>query len=56
LSKILPTSGLSPGPDEVGQKGLKVLHLQKIRYPKPKKFFHGRLKDLSSLLRVWTAF
>jgi len=27
LSEILPSSGLGPGPDEVGQKGLKVLYL-----------------------------
>jgi len=27
LSKILPSSGLGPWPDEVGQKGLKLLHL-----------------------------
>jgi len=27
LSKILPSSGLGSGPDEVGQKGLKVLYL-----------------------------
>jgi len=27
LSKILPSSGLDPGLDEMGQKGLKRLHL-----------------------------
>ena len=27
LSEILPSSGLGLGPDEVGQKGLKLLHL-----------------------------
>jgi len=27
LSKILPSSGLGPGLDKVGQKGLKLLHL-----------------------------
>jgi len=42
LSEILPSNGLSPGPGEVGQGGLKVLHLwchaQKIRTPQPKNF------------------
>jgi len=27
LSEILPSSGFSQGTDEVGQKGLKLLHL-----------------------------
>ena len=27
LSEILPSSGLGPGPDEVGEKHLKLLHL-----------------------------
>jgi len=27
LSKILPSSSLGPGPDEVGKRGLKVFHL-----------------------------
>jgi len=35
LSEILPSSSLSPGPDEVSQKSLKLFHLwrhsQKIR-------------------------
>jgi len=43
LSEILPSSSLGLGPDEVGQKGLKQLHLrdysQKIWNPKPKFFF-----------------
>jgi len=43
----------------MGQGGLKVLHLwcdsQKIRYPKPKNFFHYKLDDLPSFLSVWTA-
>jgi len=57
LSVILPFSSLSQGPDEVGQKGLKLLHLwhhpQNIPNPKPKIFlFHCRLKDLPSFLRV----
>jgi len=37
FSEILPSNGLSPEPGEVGQGGLKVLHLwchsQKIRTP-----------------------
>ena len=43
LSKILPSNGLGPGPGEVGQVGLKVLHLwhhsQRIGTPQPKKIF-----------------
>ena len=27
LSEILPSSGLGPGPDELGKKHLKLLHL-----------------------------
>jgi len=26
-SEMLPSKGLGPGPDEVGQRGLKVVHL-----------------------------
>jgi len=41
--KILPSSGLGPGAGEVGQGGLKVLHLwchsQKNCIPQPQKFF-----------------
>jgi len=40
---LLPPSGLGPGPDEVGEKALKLLHLwhhsQKIWNPKPKEHF-----------------
>jgi len=43
LSQILPYNGLGPGPGEVGQGGLKVLHLwchsQRIHIPQPKFFF-----------------
>jgi len=42
LSELLPSSGLGPGSDEVGQKGLKLLlwsHSQKIRNQKPNMFF-----------------
>ena len=50
---------MGPGPDEVGQKDLELLHLwhysQKIWNPKPKFFFHCRLEDLLSLLSIWTA-
>jgi len=42
LSEILPSSSLGLGPDELGQKGLKLLdlrcHSQKIQNPKPKNF------------------
>jgi len=48
LSEILPSSGLSPQPGEVGQGGLKVLHLwrhsQKTRNPQPKIFFNADAK------------
>jgi len=58
-SEILPSSGLGPGLDEVGQSGLKIRHLwhhsQKIWSIKTKHFFHYRLKDLQSLFMVWTA-
>jgi len=43
FSETLPSNSLGSGPGEVGQGGLKVLHLwchsQKIRNPQPKKFF-----------------
>jgi len=57
LSEILPSNGLVLGTDEMGQKGLKLFHLrrhsQKIQHPKPKKvFFHSRLDDLPSLLKL----
>ena len=43
FSEILPSNGLGPGPGEVSQVGLKVLHLwrqsQKIHTPQPKIFF-----------------
>jgi len=43
LSEILPSNSLGPGPDEVGLKGLKLLHLrhhsQQIQDSKPKKHF-----------------
>jgi len=43
ISKILPSNSLGPGPGEVGQGGLKVIHLwhhsQKIRNPQPKNVF-----------------
>jgi len=41
--KILPSNGWRPGPGEVGQGGLKPLHLwyhsQKIHIPQAKKIF-----------------
>jgi len=43
FSEILPHNGLRPGPDKVGQGGLKVLHLwrlsQKTRTHQAKKIF-----------------
>jgi len=43
LSEILPSNSLGPGPDEVGLKGLKLLHLrhhsQQIQDSKPKNIF-----------------
>jgi len=43
LSEILTSSGLGPGPDEVGQEGIKLFHFwshsQKNWNPKPKKIF-----------------
>jgi len=43
FSKILPSNGLGPGPGEVGQGGLKVLHVwrhsQKTCTAHPKNFF-----------------
>jgi len=46
LSEILPSSGLSLGFNEVGQKGLKLLHLQhhSQKVQNQKNFFHCRLK------------
>jgi len=46
-------------PGEVGQGGLKVLHLwrhsQKLRALQPKNFFECRLEGLPCLLNLWTA-
>jgi len=59
LNKILPSNGFSLGPGEVGQGGLKVLHLwhhsQEIHIPKPKNFFSRAGQDLPRLLSLWTA-
>ena len=59
FSEIQPSNGLRPGPGEVGQGGLKMLHLwrhsQKIRTPQPKNFFECGLEDLPHLLNHWTA-
>jgi len=41
LSEMLPSSSLGVGPDEVGQKGVMLLHSQKIQ--KPNYFFHWKL-------------
>ena len=53
------SNGWSPRSGEVGQGGLKVLHLrchsQKTCVPQPKKFFCCRLEDLLCLLSLWTA-
>jgi len=50
LNRILSSSGLRLGRDEVDQKGLKQLYLwhhsEKTWNPKPKNFFHCRHKDL----------
>jgi len=58
MSTILWSSGLGLGPDEVGQKGLKQLHLwrhsQKNETQNQNIFFIADA-DFSSLLRVWTA-
>ena len=59
FSEILPSNGLSAGPEEVGQGGLKVLHFdvthKKSAHPNQKFFFECRLEDLLHLLRVWIA-
>jgi len=60
LSEILPSNGLSPGPGEVGQGGLKVLHLwchsQKSTTPNQKIVIECRLEDLLCHLSLWTGF
>jgi len=57
LSEIQSSNGLGLLSDEVGQEGLKLLHLQchLLIIQKPQILFHCRLKNLPSLLRVWTA-
>jgi len=59
FSEILPSNGFRSGPGEVGQGGVKVLHLwrhsQKISSPNQKLFFICRLEDLLRLLSLWTA-
>jgi len=56
FSQIVPSNSLGPGPGEVGQDGLKVLHLwchsQKTR---ENFFFECRLEDLPRLLSLRTA-
>jgi len=57
FSEILLSNGLSPGPGEVGQDGLKILYLwrhsQKIRTPQPKIFFECKLQDLPRCFSFW---
>jgi len=49
FSEILASNGLGPGPNEVGQDVLKVLHLwcysEKICTSQPKNFLECRLED-----------
>jgi len=47
LSKILPSSGLSPGPDEVGQKGLKQLHIWRLSQKNWKTFYSLQTQRLA---------
>ena len=58
IGGVLPSDGLGPGPGELRQGGLKVLHFwrhsQKIRIPNQALFFECRLKDLPSVLSHWT--
>jgi len=59
LSKIIPSSGLGPGQDEVGQKSsiysiYDVTH-KTSEIQNQKNSFHCRLKDLLGLLRFSTA-
>jgi len=51
---MLPSRGLGLGPDEMGQKGLKLLHLWRHSQTTQTKtsLFRCRLEDLPSLLRV----
>jgi len=50
--EILPSNGLGPGPGEVGQGGLKALHLwrhsQKICNPQPKNLFRVQTRRLGT--------
>jgi len=51
LDKILTSNGLGPGPGEVGQGSLKVLHIwrySKIRIPQPKNFFRVHTRRLAA--------
>jgi len=55
LSEILPSIGLVPGPDEVGQKGQNYSTYDvtyKISKTQNKKKIYCRHEDLQSLLRV----
>jgi len=49
-AKYLPSNSLGPGPDEVGQGGLKVLHLhsQKVRTPQAESVFTVQTRRLAS--------
>jgi len=54
VNKILPSSSLGLGPDEVGQKGLKQLHLWHYsqKNPKPIFFFIADMKTCQIFTEV----
>ena len=58
FSETQPSKALGPRPGEVGQCGLKVLHIwrhsQNIHNPQPIKFFKCRLEDLLRFFSLWT--
>jgi len=57
LNKILMPSGWAQVRYQQPKiaKNLLMTSVTKKQNPKSKFFFHGRLKDLASLLRFWTA-
>ena len=58
FSEILPPNGWCSEPGEVGQGGLKVLHLwhhsRKTRIPKQKYFFRVQTRRLATSFEIFT--
>ena len=58
FSEILPSNGLGPGPDDVGQKGLILLHLRRHsqKITSPPNFFSLETTRLAELFEGLNGF